>query len=1013
MARHLRTNPNLFTIPAGEPFADRLASGLMDRYGDDPAALGRVTVLLPTRRAARSLREAFLRQTGGRALILPVMRPIGDVDEDELLFFAPATLADMDLPPAAPPLWRQLMLTRLVETWRPRGVEQAMHPAHAAVLARELGRFLDQVAIEGVDMSRLEGLVTGELAVHWQDTLDFLDIVGTSWPDILKEEGYIDGAERRVRLLDALIGLWSENPPTDPVIAAGSTGSMPTTARLLAHVARLPEGAVVLPGLDLDLDRESWDAVDPSHPQYAMKTLLDGAMGAVREEVKPWSAARSADEPDRDRMERRRLLREALRPAATTSDWPEMQIDTGAALAGLRRIDAPGPREEAGVIALLMRETLEVPGRTAALITPDRTLARRVAGELKRWGIDVDDSGGVPMNNTPPGAFLRLVGDMAADGFAPLATLACLKHPLAGVGRGAGEARTLARRLERAVLRGPRPGPGAKSMMAAISAIEQDAMRTSLHAFWGEVTDALGGLDRLLGVDEVRLDQLVEAHVRAAEALASTSDESGAARLWQGEAGEAAARFIEELLESAGDWSLKGEDYPALFSTLMTGRPVRPQYGRHPRLQILGPLEARMQQADLVILGGLNEGVWPPETEADPWMSRPMRAEFGLPPLEARVGLSAHDFVQAASAPRVVLTRAQKVDGTPAVPSRWLLRIDALLRGVAPEAGSYVNWFEALDRPDRVRPAEPPRPAPPIEARPTRLSVTQVQNWMRDPYSIYARHILRLEPLDPIDADPGAAEKGNIIHEALDKFLAEYRDHLPDDALAVLTAVGRDAFGATLSRPAIRAFWWPRFLHVAEWFIATERERRRTIRTLATELKAEWPVTFGGDARSVDFTLVAKADRLDRHADGRIEVIDYKTGSVPPTKQIRAGYAPQLPLEALMIEAGAFKPIPASGVAALSFWRLHGGDPPAEIKAVKDHEEIIDLAAEGFEKLVTTFANPRTPYLASPRPEAAGYGDYDHLARVREWSGVGAALPENLAGEDRANDQNESGEGDI
>jgi ATP-dependent helicase/nuclease subunit B len=1002
MARHLRTNPNLYTIPAGEPFADRLASGLMERYGADPAALGRVTVLLPTRRAARSLREAFLRQTGGRALILPMMRPIGDVDEDELLFFAPATLADMDLAPAAPPLWRQITLTRLVERWRPRGVEQAMHPAHAAVLARELGRFLDQVAIEGVDMARLEGLVTGELAVHWQDTLDFLDIVGTSWPAILKEEGYIDGADRRVRLIDALIALWSENPPADPVIAAGSTGSMPTTARLLAHVARLPEGAVVLPGLDLELDKESWDAVDPSHPQYAMKTLLDGAMGAVREEVKLWDAIDHGPA----QAERGRLLREALRPAATTSRWPDIQIDGHAALTGLRRIDAPGPREEAGVISLLMREALETPGRTAALITPDRTLARRVAGELKRWDIDVDDSGGVPVNNTPPGAFLRLVGDMAADGFAPLATLACLKHPLAGVGRGAGEARTLARRLERAVLRGPRPAPGAQGMAAAIAAIEQDTLRTGLQAFWADVTDALGGFDQLLGQDEVPLVQLVEAHVRAAEGLAATADESGASRLWQGEAGEAAARFIEDLLESAGSWAIKGEDYPALLATLMTGRPVRPQYGRHPRLQILGPLEARMQQADLVILGGLNEGTWPPEPEADPWMSRPMRAEFGLPPLEARVGLSAHDFVQAASAPEVVLTRAEKVDGTPAVPSRWLLRIDALLRGVAPEAGAYGDWFEILDRPDRVQPADAPRPAPPVAARPTRLSVTQVQNWMRDPYSIYARHILGLEPLDPIDADPGAAEKGNIIHDALDKFLGYYPEHLPDEALNVLIDIGRDAFGDTLSRPAIRAFWWPRFLHVAEWFIATERDRRRTIRTLATEIKAEWPVSFTDGGRTVDFTLVAKADRLDAHADGRIEVIDYKTGSVPPTKQIRAGYAPQLPLEALMVEAGAFKPLPPSGVAGLSFWRLHGGDPPAEIKSVKDHDVIVDLAAEGFEKLVTTFANPRTPYLASPRPEAAGFGDYDHLARVKEWSGVGAALPEDLD----AGDQDTAGE---
>lgn len=1003
MASRSRTAPNLYTIPAGAPFADSLAAGLMAEYGAEPAGLGRLTVLLPTRRAARSLREAFLRQSGGKPLILPLMRPIGDVEEDELLFFAPAALADLELAPAAPPLWRQLMLTRLVEDWqgrtdgllkseRERG--DGMHPAQAAVLARELGRLLDQVAIEGLDLARLDDLVEGELARHWQLTLDFLEIIGVAWPNILAEEGVMDAASRRVRLLDALIDLWQQAPPADPVIAAGSTGSMPTTARLLATVARLPEGAVVLPGLDLDLDRESWDALDPSHPQYAMKTLLDGAMGAVREEVKVWPLMAPVGARSDHLWERRRLLREALRPAATTMAWPEIQIDAKAALQGLRRIDAPGPREEAGVIALLMREALETPDRTAALITPDRTLARRVAGELGRFGIAVDDSAGVPLDKTPPGAFLALVGAMVADRFAPLSTLACLKHPLATLGLPSAEVRRLVRVLEREVLRGPRPAPGAAGMISAIAALRRPDLREILSGFWQRLSDATAGFDSLVGADDVPLRELVTAHVRAAEALAADDVEPGAARLWRGEAGEAAASFIEEVLDAARDWTLKGEDYPALLATLMAGRPVRPRYGKHPRLQILGPLEARMQQADLMILGGLNEGTWPPETEADPWMSRPMRAEFGLPPLEMRVGLSAHDFVQAACAPDVVLTRAEKVDGTPAVPSRWLLRMDALLKGADVPSGPYADWFEALDAPARVRPAAPPKPTPPVAARPDRLSVTQVENWMRDPYSVYARHILGLEPLDPIDADPGAAEKGTIIHDALEQFLKIYPRDLPDNALEELVEIGRDAFGPTITRPAVRAFWWPRFMHVAEWFIATEEERRQSMETLATELKAEWPVTLEADGRTVDFTLVAKADRIDRLADGRIEIIDYKTGTLPTGPRIRAGYAPQLPLEALMVEAGAFAPVPASPVGRLAFWRLHGGDPPAEIRLVADHEDVVRLAREGFERLVTTFANPRTPYLATPRPEAAGYGDFDHLARLKEWSGVGAVVAE-------------------
>lgn len=980
MPRRPSANLNLFTIPPGVPFARSLAEGLMERYGADPAVLGQVTVLLPTRRAAKTLREEFLRLVDGRPMILPVMRPVGDVDEDEVLFFGSTVTAELDLPPAAPPLWRQLTLTRLVEDWQTRTRGDAMHPAQAAVLAQELGRLLDQVAIEGLDFSALNDLVKENFAAHWQETLDFLDIVTSAWPAILTEAGFMDGAERRTRLTHALTDLWAADPPAGPVIAAGSTGSLPATARLLAAVARLPEGAVVLPGLDTGLDGDSWDAIDASHPQYAMKELLTGPMGAKRDEVRLW---RDADHtPALD--VRRRLLREALRPAATTTVWPEIEIDARAALDGLARIDAPGPREEAGAIALLLRGALEVPDRTAALVTPDRSLARRVAGELERWGIEVDDSAGVPLDRTPPGAFLKLTADLVADNFVPLAILACLKHPLAAVSRHPAETRALVRQLERAVLRGPRPAPGVQGIRAALEEADGDG----LSVFWSDVARAAEDFVTLTASSDVALRDLVEAHVRMVEVLAGTGEETGAARLWAGDAGETAARFIEELLDSAGGWTLAGEDYPALLATLMAGRPVRPRYGKHPRLQILGPLEARLLHADLIVLGGLNEGTWPPEAEADPWMSRPMRETFGLPPLEARVGLAAHDFVQATAAPDVVLTRAEKVDGTPTVPSRWLLRLEALLRQKIASPTPWLGWFEELDRAAAVEPDGPPRPAPPVAARPNRLSVTQIQTWMRDPYAIYARHILGLEPLDPIDADPGAAEKGTIIHEALDKFLGAHLEDMPPDALEKLVEAGREAFGPTLTRPAVRAFWWPRFLHVAEWFVVTERERRRTVRTLATEIKAEWPVDFAPSP----FTLVAKADRIDRKGDGRIEIIDYKTGMIPTAPQIRAGFAPQLPLEALMAEAGAFGPVPAGEIGGLAFWRLHGGDPPAKITEIKDYEAAIELARDGFEKLLNAFSQAQTPYLSYPRPEAAGAGDYDHLARVREWSGVGAAL---------------------
>lgn len=983
MSNGLRPVADVYTIPPDMSFVDALATGLMARYGHDPLTLGRVTVLLPTRRAVKSLREAFLRLTGGQPLLLPAMQPIGDVDEEELVLSGGAlggAAAALDLPPEMPPVRRQLLLTRLV--MHKAAVERdPLVPAQAAVLAQALGQLLDQVQTEGLSFDALQGLATGEFAAHWQKTLDFLKIITVEWPKIVADAGYMDRADRRNRLLRALTMRWSDDPPQNPVIAAGSTGSVPASAELMEVVARLPQGALVLPGLHADMDEASWQALDATHPQFTMRELLD-RIGVVRHEVKNW-VSEAALSP------RAALIREALRPAATTGVWRDGIRDTDQALAGLFRVDAPGPREEAGAIALMLREVLETPGRTGVLITPDRQLARRVTAELGRWGIEIDDSAGQPLPNTAIGTYLRLTAEMIGEALAPVSLLAALKHPLAAGGMKPADFRRMVRALETKVLRGPRPGPGTAGIAAAIGALAPEQNREKLADWWASLAKHFAAFEAMADHGEHALTALLEAHIRLAEALAETDAASGSDRLWRGEAGEVAAAFIEELHQAAETLGpIEARAYPAFLNQLMTSETVRPRYGRHPRLNIWGPLEARLQQADLVILGGLNEGAWPPETAVDPWMSRPMRANFGLPPLERRIGLSAHDFAQAVSAPAVVMTRSQKIEGTPTVPSRWLLRIDALLQGRAIQAGDWLSWYAALDRPDRTITVGPPAPRPPVEARPKRLSVTQIQTWMQDPYSLYARHILKLEPLDPIDAAPGAADRGTYIHDALDRFLKAYPKALPDDALSQLMAMGEAAFGAALARPTVWAFWWPRFGHIAAWFVKAEAERRTTISTLGTEIRASYELPGTGVP---PFTLRAKADRVDLLPDGSLEIIDYKTGIAPKERQLHAGYAPQLPLEAMLAEAGAFEGIIAKPVSIISFWRMTGGDPPVDQKPItKDVADLTRKAREGLLSLVKNFDNPATPYLSKPRPVELGYGEYDHLARVREWLGVEA-----------------------
>ena len=970
--------PQIYTIAADRPFLATLARGLVALAGGDPLRLPRMTVLLPTRRAARSLREAFLRLTGegsdpGAPLLLPRMRPIGDLDADEFEFTDDETLA---VPPAIPELRRRLLLTRLVLEWSDG--EQTLLPGQAAGLAAALARLLDAAATDGASFVELAKLAPLDLAEHWQVVLRFLDLLPSRWPAILAAEGALDPAERRNRLLARQAEIWCKTPPRDPVVAAGLVGGIPALEELAGVVAGLERGMVILPGLDRDAAPGLWEAIadDPAHPQYLLARLLN-RLELVPGDVREWQPERASE-----RGTRLRLVSEALRPANLTDAWRNLRPEPEHALAGLSRYDCASPQQEAVTIALLLRRKLEEPGATAALVTPDRELARRVAAELRRWKIDIDDSAGLPLPRTPPGAFLRLVLDMAASELAPVPLLSALKHPLAAGGLAPEEFRELARRLEDRI-RGPRPAPGLAGLRAALRDGDHE-----LRRFIDRLEFCLGELPALLAAREASVNALTSAHITAAERLAASRDETGPSRLWREAAGEVAAAFCHDLLDAARDFSeLRGRDYPALFEALSAGRVVRPTYGRHPRLAIWGLVEARLQQADLVVLGGLNEGTWPGPVPADPWMSRQMRAEFGIALPERAIGMAAHDFVQALGAPEVALTRAARQEGAPTVPSRWLLRLDAVLRavGLAGRLGPDPEIAAAAllsDQPRALRPLLLPEPRPPLTARPRQLPVTDIETWRRDPYAIYAKHILKLRALDELDADPDRADLGIAIHNALAEFVRRHPHDLPAHAERELLEIGEWKFGPLLSRPSAWAFWWPRFERIARWFVAEELARRAGIVESRSEVEGKIEI----DAPGGTFTILARADRVDRLASGELAVIDYKTGSVPRKQDIAAAIAVQLPLEGAIAAAGGFGDFAGAPVAALEHWKLGGGNPAGIIDAASDDPAtLIAQVLSAIRAHIARYDEPAMPYRPVPiakwRPR---YSDYAHLERLTE-----------------------------
>ena len=965
-------------------------------------------VFLPTRRAKRSLIEALLRRSEGRPLLLPRIRPLGDVMEEDLIFeggLGGEGLIGADeaalIPPAIAPLERQIVLTRLVHAWL-----QTRHdwPAEGSVgaaarLASALGHFLDQSHIEGARLENLPGLVPAEFAAHWQMVLGFLDIITQRWPEHLDEQGKIDRADRRNRMIWALARRWQMAPPDHPVIAAGSTGSVPASAELMAVISGLPDGAVILPGLDQAMDEESWEALAESHPQFGLKQLLRRLV-RPREAVALWPYGEDEAAP------RRALLTEAMRPAETAQRWRDAAATLKAtltpALQGLSTLSAPEPGAEARAIALVLREALEQPGRTAMLVTPDRALARQVAREMERWDVRLDDSAGVPLHRSEPAIFFDLIARAAAERFAPVPLLALLKHDLCRLGADPESRAAFLARLDRG-LRGVRPAPGLEGLGAHLLAQDQKARADDPK--WAD--DPI--VPRLLAAFEAYealpaqgdAASRLTAQIGCAEALAQSHDRDGAARLWAGDEGEALAEFLRELLDSAAlIESVGAEDWPDLLAALMTGRAVRPQRPSHPRLHILGPLEARLQRADLIVLGGLNEGVWPRTVTADPWMSRPMRRDFGLEAPERQIGLAAHDFTQMAANPDIVLTRSLKRDGAPAAPSRWWTRTETLIRAAGGDPATLDRRDLAalavnLDDADTVTPARNPAPRPPVEARPRKLSVTEIETLLRDPYAIYAKHVLKLKPLDPLDADPGAAERGTWIHDALEDFTREYPGTLPapDQAVRALLAIGGAIFDSGQDSPVVRNFWWPRFERMAAWFVETEQARRAGVTAIRPEVEGEIGFTAPGGG----FVLRARADRVDERADGTLALYDYKTGQPPSNSQIESGLSPQLTLQAAMLERGGFEGIAPARVSALAHIKLTGRDeggkdipvPPDQIAAWAER------AWENLQTLIAAFDNPDKPYPSQPRPQFRRRtgGDYDHLARFKEWA-EGEEAPE-------------------
>ena len=961
--------PKLYSIPFSEPFARCLAQGVLTRYGGTPEILSKTLILLPSRRTCRALKSAFLEASEGKALLLPRILPLGDVDEEKV-FFAGGDVALMQKPTSN--LRRQVLLATLVQKFSEKQTLMTPHFDESVWLAGELLRVLDEMQREGVAWENLKNIVPSDYAEHWKLTLDFLGILKEHWPRIEQDYMIQSPVLLRNERIAALVKSWQDNPPFTPVIAAGTTGSLPVTANLLQVISHLPQGEVILQGVDTRMEDACWESLEATHPQYGFVQLLS-RIGVSRSDIRLWGAFEEV---------RDALLSRWMIPANKTLSWHTGHELNAEQLSNIYVIEAEGSVQESSIIAVLLRETLETPGSTAALVTPDRELARRVAATLRRFSVLIDDSAGKPLAQTLAGSFIQQCVTMVQSNFEIVDVLGFLKHPLLRMGRPEKECRQWARNLEMDIIRGQFHADW-QSVETKISSYDDAALQSYFLEF-STILKPFAAMQQ--NAKNCDFGVLWKLAIQAAEQLSQAQDGKN---LWQEEGGETLWQFSYEMSEAlSGIATQYYSSFAPLVIQLLQTTTHRLRFGSHPRLHILSPMEARLLHFDRVILGGLNEDSWPESTPLDPWLSRPMRTSLGLASAERRIGQSAHDFCQQFASKEVFLTRAKKNNGVQSVASRWLIRLKTMLQACGSSGQvfalehQYLSWISKLNAADEYDTIEPPAPRPKVSTRPHALSVTQIQDLLVNPYKVYATKILMLRALDDIVQEPDARVMGNIIHAVMDEFVKLYPSELPVDIAGTLERIGVKHFEPVLKNSANAIFWHSRFQNIAQWVSNQEKSYRDTGNTAYSEIKGAWKFsTLQGE-----FILTAKADRLDVHANKSASFVDYKTGAAPNIKDVDLGIASQLVLEALILMYGAFGDIKALQTQSLEYWQLKGQGKSA-VTDIGDIPTRMQVAHEGLLALINQFDNENTPYASIPYIQDVRIKDViGHLARIKEWA---------------------------
>lgn len=1085
------SNPRLFTCPLGVDLLDALTDALFTGQliegffpSADPLKFAATTIYVPTRRAKQALThkimQRFSHDQALHGVLLPKIIPLADAGDEEGLFADHAhepTLLHA-LSPEISPIERRLILATLIVAWGKAlgkaalplqldnkdeaSIEPLLVPASisdACAMAGDLARLLDDMTLWQADFRDLELLPEERFDDYFKITSEFLRIASEQWPAILSELNLSDPTSRRDALLRQEVARLRKSGSSDPIIIAGSTGTLPSTALFLQAVANLPQGAVILPALDTRLDEPTFcalqqmlksDSAAHTHPQAILARLLKNMNVPVQDVVLLGQASNTL-------LMREKLLSEALRPAETTDLWIEpahslSDVERDIALSGVQVVVAQDEREEALAIALAMRETLEQPHATVALITPDRTLAERVSAELTRWNIQASDSAGKALMRTKVGAFAALVSEvMYAQ--KPAHIQALLAHPLARCGLTQAQHAQVSAVLSSGVFQGLVPDHGFETLQKHLSAQAHAAKHDKRSPYpikrlepshWMLADDFLSSVHQafqtaLSGDDNRSISDWAKIHTYVCDVL--SKDEQGVSLI---DIENGAIQWRELMLELTQalqdmgqlDLTLTAFEYHQLVSAFLREIkvPLNEAYTtapnqEHPRVFIWGLLEARLLRANRVIIGGLDEHIWPPAAKPDAFLTRSMRLALGLPPPEQRIGQTAHDFVSAMGVEDVILTRAHKRGSSPTVESRFMQRLAACVGEHAwlktkVRGQKYLEFARELDRAEHTLSIKRPAPYPSAELQPQTLSVTEIETLIRDPFAIYAKHVLKLHKLEGMRHELLPRDYGSWLHGLLEAYaLCANTSDNSWQAILEQACLPYQGFPQTL------ALWQGRSAPVLQAYETWHAQQCLEAKHIIVEAYGRIPMTLSD---GTSFILRGSADRIQITQEGA-HIIDFKTGAPPSNPQITRGLSPQLTLEAAMLKRGGFEALSnfspfysAENSVQLSYIKLGGSErfkhipvkpalsTKAKAKAKEDNQDpqailptlddMIESHWTNLAELLMRYRMGEMAFVPHKMPlETSWVGDYDHLSRFKEWSATGGEL-------DETSDDSEEGE---